>query len=303
MKLPLIFIVGPTCIGKSNFAISLAKNINGEIINADSMQVYSNLKILTARPSLQDHKILPHHLYGYVNGYERYNVAKWCEDISQIIKKNDKKNIYSVIVGGTGLYIDKLLNGMANIPYIPESFKKESNELLLKIGLESFYNKVFKIDKTSCERISQKDSQRLMRIWEVFQSTKKPLSEWIKTKYNYLDNINYKIFLFTPNRDEIYKRVNLRFKEMIKYGAIEEVQKLLLLNLDKSLPIMKAHGVPEISKYISGKHNIEDCIYKGQLVTRNYVKRQLTWWKASKLVFHEVLIDFPSNFDIKQLNF
>ena len=304
MTIPLIFIVGPTGIGKSKIAIKLAKEINGEIINADSMQVYSELNILTDRPSLKDQKIIPHHLYGYIKGSNRYNVARWCKDISEIINKNNNKNIYSIIVGGTGLYIDKLLNGLADIPEIPEILKKKSNETLLKLGNESFFKEVCKIDKSSCDKISKNDTQRLKRIWEVYQSTNKPLSKWINDNhFNYFNVLNYKIYLFIPSKDEIYKRVNKRFIHMVKIGAIEEVKKLLLLNLDNTLPVMKAHGVPEITKYLSGYYNLEECILKGQQVTRNYVKRQLTWWRSSKLDFQNIFRDFPSNIDIKLLNF
>ena len=304
MTLPLIFIVGPTGIGKSKIAIKLAKKINGEIINADSMQVYSELNILTDRPSLKDQQIIPHHLYGYIKGSNRYNVARWCKDITKIINKNNNKNIYSIIVGGTGLYIDKLLNGLADIPKIPENFKKKSNEALLKLGKESFYKEVCKIDKSSCDKISKNDTQRLKRIWEVYQSTNKPLSKWINDNhFNYFNALNYKIYLFVPAKDEIYKRVNKRFINMVKIGAVEEVKKLLLLNLDNTLPVMKAHGVPEITKYLSGQYNLEECISKGQQVTRNYVKRQLTWWRSSKLDFQNIFMDFPDNIDIKLLKF
>jgi len=304
LTLPLIFIVGPTSIGKSEIAIKLAKKINGEIINADSMQVYSELNILTDRPSLKDQQIIPHHLYGYIKGSNRYNVARWCKDITKIINKNNNKNIYSIIVGGTGLYIDKLLNGLADIPKIPENFKKKSNEALLKLGNESFYKEVCKIDKSSCDKISKNDTQRLKRIWEVYQSTNKPLSKWINDNhFNYFNVLNYKIYLFVPAKDEIYKRVNKRFINMVKIGAVEEVKKLLLLNLDNTLPVMKAHGVPEITKYLSGQYNLEECISKGQQVTRNYVKRQLTWWRSSKLDFQNIFMDFPDNIDIKLLKF
>ena len=304
MTLPLIFVVGPTSIGKSEIAIKLAKKINGEIVNADSMQVYSELNILTDRPSLKDQQIIPHHLYGYIKGSNRYNVARWCKDITKLINKNNNKNIYSIIVGGTGLYIDKLLNGLADIPKIPENFKKKSNEALLKLGNESFYKEVCKIDKSSCDKISKNDTQRLKRIWEVYQSTNKPLSKWINDNhFNYFNVLNYKIYLFVPAKDEIYKRVNKRFINMVKIGAVEEVKKLLLLNLDNTLPVMKAHGVPEITKYLSGQYNLEECISKGQQVTRNYVKRQLTWWRSSKLDFQNIYRDFPNNIDIKLLNF
>ena len=231
MSLPLIFIVGPTAIGKSEFAIRLAKHFNGEIINADSMQVYSELNILTARPSKQNNKIVPHHLYGHINGSQRYNVADWCKDTIPIIKRNNQKKICSIIVGGTGLYIDKLLNGLADLPYVSENYKIRSKKMLSDLGLEKFYSEVYEIDKISCEKISKNDSQRIRRIWEVYYSTGKPLSKWVKDKHQvFLKDINYNLFLFTPNRQDIYKRVNKRFLHMIDMGVIQEVKKLLSLN-------------------------------------------------------------------------
>ena len=140
MSLPLIFIVGPTAIGKSEFAIRLAKYVKGEIINADSMQVYSELNILTARPTDQDNKIVPHHLYGHIKGSQRYNVADWCKDTIPIIKRNNEKKIFSIFVGGTGLYVDKLLNGLANIPNVSENYKQQSKMILSDLGLKKFFD-------------------------------------------------------------------------------------------------------------------------------------------------------------------
>jgi len=301
---PLIFIIGPTAIGKSALAIEIAKKLNGEIINADSMQVYSNLCILTARPSDIDNKMVPHHLYGYVDGSNRHNVASWCEDTISIIKENNKKSIHSIIVGGTGMYVDKLLNGLIQIPSIPETIKKKSEKLLLKIGIDNFFDKVKNLDERSVNKISKNDTSRLKRIWEVYSYTKKPLSFWLdNNNKNYLFNQKYKFYLFTPDRKEIYNQVNKRFINMINNGAIDEVKKLNLLNIDKSLPIMKAHGVPEITDYISGKISLEECINKGQQVTRNYVKRQLTWWRSSSLENIDRFNEFPCKIDTNSLNF
>lgn len=303
MSLSIIFISGPTAIGKSDFAIKLARKIKGEIINADSMQVYRDLKILTARPSENNQKLVPHHLYGHISGRDRYNVAKWCNEIIAILKKNKQKKIISIIVGGTGLYIKTLLNGIANIPSISEKWKKKSNKLLLDLGLEKFYKKVYKIDNIACKKISINDIQRLKRIWEVYYSTGKTLTAWITNNHTtFIKNINYRVYLFTPARKYIYKNANDRFIKMINNGAIEEVNMLLKLNLDSSLPIMKAHGVPEISQYLSGSINLKECIEKGQQITRNYAKRQLTWWKSAKLNNCTIFNCFPSNLDLKSLD-
>ena len=182
MTAPIYFIVGPTCIGKSTFAIKLAKKLNGQIINADSMQVYKDLNILTARPNLEEINQIKHHLYGYVKGSERYNVAKWCEEASNIIKNFSTQKVPKILVGGTGMYIDKLINGLVDIPNIPEEYKFQSEDLFLKEGIENFYNIVNNLDPEYVKKIDPNDTNRLKRVWEVFMYTNIPMSKWIQNK-------------------------------------------------------------------------------------------------------------------------
>jgi len=294
----IYFIVGPTAIGKSSLAIRLAKKINGVIINADSMQVYSNLEIITARPSKMDHQKIKHELYGFIDGSERYNVAKWCKDISKVLNENQKKNIPSIIVGGTGMYIYTLINGIIDLPKISENFKKESGELLNNIGLENFIKIIKAFDAEALIDISTKDTTRLRRIWEVYQSTGFTFSDYNKKQNKkFIANGNYHIYFFTPPRELIYQNVNSRFIKMIKIGAIDEVKELGNLNLNKSLPIMKAHGVPEILDYLNNNISLNECIGRGQQNTRNYVKRQLTWWRSASLCFNQVFDEFPNEID------
>ena len=303
MKNTIYFITGPTASGKSKFAIDLSKKIKGEIVNADSMQIYKELKIITARPSQLDNKKIKHHLYGYVDGSNRYNVEKWCQDASQVIKSLNKKNINPIFVGGTGLYIDTLINGIASIPSVPESIRNDSKNLLEKVGKEEFYKIVKKIDEDSIKLIFPNDIQRLRRIWEVFNYTNKKFSEWKKNKNKkFITSLDYKILLFLPDRKKNYERVNKRVLTMIKSGAIEEIENLLKLNYNKDLPIMRAHGVPEISAYLKNKITLEDCIKKIQLVTRHYVKRQNTWWNSSNLQIFKKITEFPDNLDKNLLN-
>ena len=298
LKKNIFFITGPTAIGKSSLAIRIAKKNKGIIVNADSMQVYSNLEILTARPSKKDQNEIKHELYGYVDGANRYNVAKWINDILKIIEDNEKKNKSSIIVGGTGMYIDSLLNGLIDMPEISESIKEESFNLLNTIGEEKFINLISEIDSESLINISTKDSSRMRRVWEVYKATGETYSFW-KNKKNkiFLKNFSYKLFLFTPPRDKVYQNVNTRFKKMIKEGAIDEVKKLINLKLDNSLPLMRAHGVPEISGYLHNKITLQEAEDKAQQVTRNYVKRQLTWWRSSSIPIHQVFHQFPNEID------
>ena len=302
--MPIYFIVGPTAIGKSSLAIKVAKKFNGQIINVDSIQVYENLNILTSRPNEKEIIEVKHHLYGHIKGSERYNVARWCEEASVIIKNCSKKNIPTVVVGGTGLYVDKLINGLVDIPSIPENYKKQSEELLLNKGIKKFYNTVSEFDSEALKKINPNDLNRLKRIWEVFMYTKIPMSNWIKNKTKkFLDNPKYLLYLFLPDREKNYERVNKRFVKMIDHGAVEEVKQLLKLNFNKSLPVMRAHGVPEISLYLDKKIVLKECINKGQQVTRNYVKRQHTWWNTTNLRIHQQIKHFPDEIDINSMNF
>ena len=302
--MPIYFIVGPTAIGKSSLAIKVAKKFNGQIINVDSIQVYENLNILTSRPNEKEIIEVKHHLYGHIKGSERYNVARWCEEASFIIKNCSKKNIPTVVVGGTGLYVDKLINGLVDIPSIPENYKKLSEELLLNKGIKKFYNIIREFDSEALKKINPNDLNRLKRIWEVFMYTKIPMSNWIKNKTKkFLDNPKYLLYLFLPDREKNYERVNKRFVKMIDNGAVEEVKQLLKLNFNKSLPVMRAHGVPEISLYLDKKIVLKECINKGQQVTRNYVKRQHTWWNSTNLRIHQQIKHFPDEIDINSMNF
>ena len=295
-------LAGPTAIGKSELAISLGNKINGAVINSDSMQVYKNLEILTARPSSSEMKNIDHHLYGFVNGNERYNVERWCNDATKIIKKISANNLTPILVGGTGLYINTLINGLIDLPPIPEKLKIESEKILQEFGKDFLINQIKNIDPDSLKEINHNDIVRLRRIWEVFESTGKKFSEWkLNKNKKFITNYQFKILLFLPDREKNYQVVNYRFANMIKVGAVEEVKKLLELDLHDSLPVMRAHGVPEIKKYLANESSLEECISKGQQVTRNYVKRQHTWWNSSNLDIFQKFDKFPSEIDLNSI--
>jgi tRNA dimethylallyltransferase len=295
-------IAGPTATGKSDLSISLAKKISGAVINSDSMQVYENLEILTARPTLNEMKNINHHLYGFVDGRERYNVERWCNDATEIIKKTSAKNLTPILVGGTGLYINTLINGLVDLPSIPESIKIESEKILQEFGKDFLINQIKNVDPESLNEINHNDTVRLRRIWEVFESTGKKFSEWkLNKNKKFITDYKFKILLFLPDREKNYQVVNSRFVKMMKSGAVEEVKKLLELNLNDSLPVMRAHGVPEIKKYLANESTLEECINKGQQVTRNYVKRQHTWWNSSNLEIFQKFDKFPSEIDINSI--
>ena len=295
-------IAGPTATGKSELAISLGNKINGAVINSDSMQVYKNLEILTARPSSSEMKNIDHHLYGFVNGSERYNVERWCNDATEIIKKISANNLTPILVGGTGLYINALINGLIDLPPIPEKIKIESEKILQEFGKDFLINQIKNIDPDSLIEINHNDIVRLRRIWEVFESTGKKFSEWkLNKNKKFITNYKFKILLFLPDREKNYQVVNSRFVNMMNRGGVEEVKKLLELNLHNSLPVMRAHGVPEIKKYLANEISLEECISKGQQVTRNYVKRQHTWWNSSNLDIFQKFDKFPSEIDLNSI--
>ena len=297
-------IAGPTAAGKSKFSLDLAKKLNGIIINSDSMQVYKNLSILTARPTTEEMNNVEHSLYGYVDGGKRYNVEKWCKDASKVIEESFEKNTTPILVGGTGLYINTLINGIINIPSIPEEIKIESERILTKFGKDFLINQIKNIDPDSLKEINISDNVRLRRIWEVFETTGKKFSEWkLNENKTFIKNYNFKLILFLPDRKKNYEIVNSRFIKMINRGAIEEVKNLLGENLNESLPVMRAHGVPEIKKYLENETTLEECIVKGQQVTRNYVKRQHTWWNSSKLEIFHKFDKFPDEIDINAVKF
>ena len=295
-------IAGPTATGKSDFSIDLAKKINGVVINSDSMQIYKNLEILTARPSIKEMKKIDHYLYGYIDGNNRYNVERWCNDASDVIKKTIANNLTPILVGGTGLYINTLINGLVDIPSIPEGIKIQSEKIIEKFGKDFLIDQIKKVDPESFQEINPNDTVRLRRIWEVFELTGKKFSEWkLNNNKQFIKNFSFKIFLFLPDREKNYQIVNSRFIKMMKEGAIEEVEKLLELNLNDSLPVMRAHGVPEIKEYLRNEISYEECISKGQQVTRNYVKRQHTWWKSSNLQIFQKFDKFPNEIDLNSI--
>ena len=245
---------------------------------------------------------IKHYLYGYVNGVERYNVEKWCNDAAKIINETFERNSIPILVGGTGLYAHTLINGLIDIPAIPESIKNESEKIIKEFGKDFLINQIQKFDPRSLKEVNSNDTVRLRRVWEVYESTGKKFSEWkLNENKKFIENLDFKIILFLPNREKNYQIVNSRFIKMINDGAIEEVKNLLDLNLNDSLPVMRAHGVPEIIKFLRNEISLEECISKGQQVTRNYVKRQHTWWNSTNLdIFHQ-FDKFPIEIDINSI--
>tara|TARA_Y100000992_G_scaffold112527_1_gene73444 strand:- start:365 stop:1273 length:909 start_codon:yes stop_codon:yes gene_type:complete len=277
----IILIYGPTASGKSNFAIKLAKKVNGEIINADSMQVYKELKVLSARPSSKDYKKIKHHLYGFQNVKKNFSTGDWLKLANQKILDCKKRKKIPILVGGTGLYFKALTEGLVNIPIIPIKLREKIRSLHKKIGQNNFFMELIKIDPLSKNYIYPSDTQRVIRAYEVKSYTNKSLYEWFKnTKSNYEKKDFCKIYLNFP-RNELLERIIIRAQEMIKKGAIKEVKRFVKLKVPKSKSARKAIGINEIKEYLDKKIQINDVIEKISIKTRQYAKRQSTWGRGN----------------------
>jgi len=280
-KSKIILIYGPTASGKSVFAVKLAKKINGEIINTDSMQVYRELKILSARPFQKDYQKIKHHLYGFQNIKKNFSTGDWLKLANKKIIEIKKKNKIPILVGGTGLYFKAITEGMVNIPNIPIKFRKDIRSLHKKIGEKKFFLKLVKLDPLSRHFINPSDTQRSIRAYEVMLFTKKSLYDWFKnTKSAYKKKDFYKIYIDFP-RSDLLKRIEARSSEMIKKGAVLEVKRILRLKVPKDKTAYKAIGISEVKEYLDKKIKIKDLIEKISIKTRQYAKRQNTWARGS----------------------
>ena len=283
LKSKIILIYGPTASGKSQFAIKLAKKVNGEIINADSMQIYKELKILSARPIKNDQKKIRHHLYGFMSMKKKFSTGDWLKLVNKKILDLKKRKKIPILVGGTGLYFKALTDGLINIPNIPIKFRDQVRSLHSKIGPKNFFLKLIKMDPLARNHINSSDSQRSIRAYEIKLFTKKSMYEWFKnTKSDYKKNDFYKIYLDFP-RNDLLKRIEDRAKQMIKKGAIKEVIKILKLKVPKDKSANKAIGLSEVKEYLDKKIKIEEVIEKISIKTRQYAKRQSTWARGNML--------------------
>ena len=282
-KSKIILISGPTASGKSNFAIKLAKKINGEIINADSMQVYKELKILSARPDPKTYKRIKHHLYGFHNVKKNFSTGDWLKFAIKKIKEVKKKDKIPIFVGGTGLYFKALSEGLVNIPNIPIRFRNKIRLDHEKLGQKKFYHKLLKLDIISKNKINPTDAQRTIRAYEVKKFTKKSLHDWFKnTKSLFKEDDFFKIYIDFP-REELIERISKRTKLMMKLGAIKEVKRFVKLKVKKDKSVNKAIGVSEIKEYLNNEKDLQETIEKISIKTRQYAKRQSTWARGNMI--------------------
>ena len=295
MSKKIILLAGPTASGKSKLALYLAKKINGEIINADSMQIYKEFTILSSRPKRSEIKKIKHHLYGIISVKRHFSAGDWLSQVKQKVNLCFKKRKIPIIVGGTGLYFNTITKGISKIPEIDIKTRKNVRVLFEKIGSKKFYEKLLELDPKVKNRINPKDSQRMQRAYEVKLKTKKSLFDWFaKTKSDFQEFDLRKVFIDIPRTDllpNISKRTELMFKE----NCIKEVKKFNAIRLNKSLSANKLIGVQEINQLIEDNISLDECKELINIKTRQYAKRQNTWARGHMRNWKKV---YSKNFSI-----
>ena len=301
-KSKIILISGPTASGKSNFAVSLAKKINGEIINADSMQVYKQFKILTARPSKLEQKSIKHHLYGIADLKTKFSTGHWLKLAIKKIHEIRGRNKIPILVGGTGLYFNSLINGLVKTPNIPIKFRNKIRLMQKTYGQKKFYKKLLKIDPKVKDKINGNDTQRSIRAFEIKSYSKKSMYDWItQTKPSFKQNEFLKLYI-NFERKKLIERIEKRTLKMIKLGAIKEVKKFNTLKLSAQSSVSKVIGIQELKKFLEKKIKIDEAKELIDIKTRQYAKRQATWARSKMVTWNRV---DPKDFQlwIKKINF
>ena len=278
---PVIVIGGPTACGKSGLALAIAENFDGIIVNADAIQVYRDLRILTARPTEDEEKSIPHRLYGILDAKESCSAGTWQALALKEIENIQNTGKLPIIVGGTGLYLKALTEGIAPIPKIPLSVRKSVREFYSEVGKAEFYTQFTKKDPITAARIQPNDAQRLMRAWEVMEATGKSISLWQEEKMQ-SPNLKFTMVVGTPLREDLYAACDKRIFNMISDGVLEEVKALMIRFQNEkfnNLPVFKAIAFKEFSSYLAGDTTLDIAITKAQQQTRRYAKRQMTWFR------------------------
>ena len=274
-----IIIAGPTGIGKSDFALMLAQKTHGEIVNADSMQVYKDLPILTAIPSPEDQAKVPHHLYGIFDGGERCSVARWLKLANESVADIRQRGKIPILVGGTGLYLKAAIEGISPIPDVPSAVREKASAMLKEMGGAAFRTELAKHDPILAERLKDNDRQRLVRGMEVALATGEALSTLQEApRQDMLPSPLYPILLTAP-RQELYQRINNRFQDMLKADVLKEVSNFAERNLNDDLPLMKALGLKPLMAHLKGDCDKTETIAITAQSMRNFAKRQLTWFR------------------------
>ena len=279
MAEPVVIVAGPTASGKSGLALALAERLPGSVINADSMQVYKELAVLTARPDAAALARAPHLLYGVLPAAEACSAALWRDKALAAIAEAQAAGRVPIVTGGTGLYINALIHGLAAIPEIPDAIRRAARVRLEVLGPVAFHGELASRDPVMGAWLRASDGQRLLRAWEVLEATGRSLADWQADPTDPGHDLRFLIVLIMPPRAALHEAVDARLWRMIGAGALAEVKALMALKLDPSLPVMKALGVPELAAHIVGETTLAEAVAAAQASTRRYVKRQATWFR------------------------
>lgn len=277
-----VLIAGPTASGKSALALALAEKLGGTVINADSMQVYSHLRIITARPSPEEEARAPHRMYGTVDEAENYSVGRWVEDVGEVLAAIAAEGRIPIVVGGTGLYFKALTSGLAAVPPIPAEVRAQVRARVDTEGVSALYAELIARDPETAHRLMPLDRVRICRALEVILATGRSLSQWHQEGglAPLLDPERAAKIFLTCERTELVARIDKRFAAMLEAGALDEVRALAARQLDPLLPAMKAHGVPWLIRHLSGEISLDEAAEGGRMDTRRYAKRQVTWFRG-----------------------
>jgi tRNA dimethylallyltransferase len=275
-----VLIAGPTASGKSALALEVARRAGGVVVNTDSMQVYRDLRVITARPTVEEEAQAPHRLYGHVDAGENYSVARFLKDAAEVLAETKASGALPVFVGGTGLYFKALTRGLSKVPPVPEEIRNAIRTRLESEGPQALHAELSKRDPGIAARLKPADRSRIARALEVIEATGRSLDDWNQDNgAPLLDPARATKLFLTPERETLYARIDARFEIMMKEGALDEARALSGRKLDPLLPAMKAHGVPWLIRHLDGEIPLEEAIAHAKLDTRRYAKRQFTWFR------------------------
>ncbi|UVO38762.1 tRNA (adenosine(37)-N6)-dimethylallyltransferase MiaA [Bradyrhizobium arachidis] len=275
-----VLIAGPTASGKSALALELALSARGVVINADSMQVYRDVRIITARPTQDEEARVPHRLYGHVDAAKNFSAGAWVTDAAKMLEEAEAESRLPIFVGGTGLYFKALTAGLSLVPPIPAEVREGVRARLERNGVEALHAELALRDPRAAERLNLRDRTRIARALEVVEATGRSLLDWHNEgQPPLLSKDSFRAVFLAPERDELYARIDARFEAMLGGGALIEVERLAARNLDPQLPAMKAHGVPALIRHLRGELSLEEAAMIGRADTRHYAKRQFTWFR------------------------
>jgi tRNA dimethylallyltransferase len=275
-----VLIAGPTASGKSALALGLAERAGGTVINTDSMQVYRDLRVLTARPAPDEEARVPHRLYGHVDAAVNFSAGAWLADAAKVLEEARAQNRLPIFIGGSGLYFKALTRGLSAVPPIPAEIREAVRARLDHDGVGALHAELARRDPVSAERLKPRDRTRIARALEVVEATGRSLTDWHREGLPpLLPPGTFAALFLAPEREALYARIDARFDTMLQAGALDEVARLAARGLDPLLPAMKAHGVPALIRHLKGEISLEEAVTIGKADTRHYAKRQFTWFR------------------------